>query len=249
MSVQGGVTPYSYNWSNGRTNQDIQGVTAGTYTVTVTDDNGCTILDTAVIEQPDPLTLGVSTTPVSSQGAEDGAIDLTVFGGTSPYDYLWSTGDTTQDIDSLSKGTYTVTVTDDSGCVAVVYATVDEPTSANLSSYQTSKQNQYPTAQNDAASTFFNSAATLDVLSDDSDPEALIDTASVAVYESPSNGSTVSFANGSIEYTPASNFTGQDTFRYRMCDQGAPVLCDSAMVVITVKPGVNVSANALTVSQ
>ena len=116
ITVSGGTSPYTYLWSNGATTEDISGLAAGTYTVTVTDANGCTI-NLPVTVGTDNSTITV--TPVVTNTtctASIGAINITVSGGTSPYTYLWSNGATTEDISGLAAGTYTVTITDANGC-------------------------------------------------------------------------------------------------------------------------------------
>jgi hypothetical protein len=127
-SVSGGTAPYTYSWSNGSTSQDLSGLAAGTYTLTVTDANGCTTTTEAVVDEPDAA-LSASNTKVDVKcfGESNGSVDLTVTGGTSPYTYLWSNGVTSQDLSGLAKGTYSVTVTDANGCTTTSNAIVDEP--------------------------------------------------------------------------------------------------------------------------
>ena len=108
----GGSSTYTYIWSNNDTTQTITTLTAGTYTVTVTDTNNCTSVSQITIMDP-PVTIITATT--SNPGGV-GSISITVTGGTPGYTYLWSTGDTTQNIMDLPVGCYTVTVTDTNGC-------------------------------------------------------------------------------------------------------------------------------------
>ncbi|MCB0430280.1 MAG: gliding motility-associated C-terminal domain-containing protein [Flavobacteriales bacterium] len=125
LTVSGGTPGYTYTWSNGRTTEDISGLPIGTYTVTVTDNNGCSDVTSAYVSQPTALT--ASGTPTSSScGNNDGSIDLTVNGGTSPYTYLWNNGQTTQDLGSVGSGTYQVTVTDNNGCKRTASVNVDD---------------------------------------------------------------------------------------------------------------------------
>ena len=129
LSVTNGTAPYSYNWSNGATTQDINNLSVGTYTVTVTDANGCLVTASAAITQP-AAALNASadvSQNVSCYSGADGSIDLTVSDGTAPYSYNWNNGAVTQDLNNLSSGTYTVTVTDANGCVATVSATITQP--------------------------------------------------------------------------------------------------------------------------
>jgi predicted RNase H-like HicB family nuclease len=132
LSVNGGTAPYSYNWSNGAATQNINGLSAGTYTVTVTDVNGCTATQSRVITQP---VAALSTTANVSQnvscfGGNNGSVNLSVSGGTTPYTYVWSNGTSTEDLTDLSAGTYTVTVTDVNGCIANRTITVTQPSAA-----------------------------------------------------------------------------------------------------------------------
>ncbi|MEZ4893194.1 MAG: SprB repeat-containing protein, partial [Saprospiraceae bacterium] len=133
LSVSGGTSPYTYNWSNGATTPDIGNLTAGNYCVTVTDANTCTATICVTISEPPALNLTKTKVDVSCFGGSDGSIDLTVSGGTSPYTYAWSNGATTEDISNLSVGTYTVTVTDNHGCVKTTSMTINQPTDLSLS--------------------------------------------------------------------------------------------------------------------
>lgn len=122
-----GTAPYTYLWSNNSTSQQVTGLSAGTYSVTVTDANGCDATATITITEPNTLALSGSVEDVSCYGNADGEIDLTVTGGTSPYSYSWTGGGNNQDLSGLSLGTYTVTVTDNNGCTANKTFSVNEP--------------------------------------------------------------------------------------------------------------------------
>lgn len=124
ISVTGGILPYTFDWGGGVTTEDRTGLSAGTYTVTVTDANGCTVIKAITVTQPTALNLSIVVTQVTCVGGTDGAIDLTVVGGTSPYTYNWGGGVTTQDRTALPAGTYSVTVTDANGCTAITGATL-----------------------------------------------------------------------------------------------------------------------------
>lgn len=130
VSVTGGVSPYLYAWSNQATTEDITGLAAGQYTLTVTDANNCSIVSNPVtITQPAPISIIViSTTNVNCNGGTNGGINITVTGGNAPYTYLWSNGVTTQDITNSPAGTYTPTITDNRGCTLVGQTfTITEP--------------------------------------------------------------------------------------------------------------------------
>lgn len=118
VAVSNGVPPVTWLWSNGATSATISNLTAGTYTVTATDSGNNTGTHTVIITQPGQLVANVSGTDESSAAANDGTATANSYGGTSPYTWLWSTGATTATIAGLDAGTYTVTVTDNKGCMA-----------------------------------------------------------------------------------------------------------------------------------
>jgi hypothetical protein len=131
VTASGGTNPYNYLWNpSGQTNATATGLSAGTYTVTVTDGHGCTETATAVITQP-LLALSASTTIVSNvscNGGVNGSASVTATGGTNPYDYLWNpSNQTNATATGLSAGTYTVTVTDANGCTETVTAVITQP--------------------------------------------------------------------------------------------------------------------------
>ncbi|HBF89053.1 MAG TPA: hypothetical protein DDX39_10465, partial [Bacteroidales bacterium] len=128
--------PYTYAWTGGATAQDLSGVGQGTYTLTVTDDNGCTDTQAGVVTEPAILAVTLNTSVnVSCNGDNDGSININVSGGTSPYTYLWDDGSaqTIQDPINLIAGTFEVTVTDDNGCQAIFNTTIVEPLALALS--------------------------------------------------------------------------------------------------------------------
>jgi hypothetical protein len=114
--VTGGTAPYTYLWSNGSTAQDVSNLVAGIYTVTVSDNAGCTSTFISTITQPaSPINLSVSST--DEMMGMDGTATATVSGGTPSYTYFWMPGGaTTSSISGLAAGTYTVMVLDANGC-------------------------------------------------------------------------------------------------------------------------------------
>ena len=133
ITLSGGATPYTIAWSTTAATEDITNVAAGTYTVTVTDDNGCTATDSYIVTEPTAIAVSGAVTDANCNGSTDGDVDLTVTGGTAPYTYAWSTTAATEDITNVAAGTYTVTVTDDNGCTATDSYTVTEPTAVLVS--------------------------------------------------------------------------------------------------------------------
>lgn len=118
IDVTGGTIPYYYAWSNGESTQDISGLTAGTYTVIVTDANGCSVTYIYTVTQPPLLTVTGTLGNSSCFGYDNGSIDVTAAGGVPPYTYLWNEDfDTNEDRSGLSPGVYTVFVYDLNNCL------------------------------------------------------------------------------------------------------------------------------------
>jgi hypothetical protein len=127
----GGAAPYTYLWSNNATTQAITGVPAGSYSVTVTDNVGCSVTKAHYLNSTSPLSLGAATTQASCIFTSDGSITITPTGGTAPYTYSWSNGGNTATISGLATGYYTVSVTDANGCTAYKFVHVPYNSSAN----------------------------------------------------------------------------------------------------------------------
>ncbi len=113
-----GTAPYTYQWDNGQVGPQVSGLCAGLHSFTTTDAQGTTVVGGVTILSSSSLSVTISTTPESSPGANDGTATANVLGGTPPYTYTWSNSTNTQTIDSLSAGSYCVTVIDANGCQA-----------------------------------------------------------------------------------------------------------------------------------
>ena len=131
LTVFGGTTPYVYLWNTGNTTQDLSNLAAGFYYVTIGDFNGNTISDTIEITEPLELILSSIVSNASVFGANDGDIDLTIDGGTSPYYFQWSNGMNTEDISSLNAGNYSVVVYDNNGCTINTSFEINQPIDPN----------------------------------------------------------------------------------------------------------------------
>lgn len=117
INTSGGSGPYTYVWGDGSTNEELLIASAGTYTVQVTDAQGC--VAEANINQSTvnpPLTLTGVVTDASCENASDGAIQISASGGTSPYSISWSNGSVRPHQTNLAPGTYTAVLTDANGC-------------------------------------------------------------------------------------------------------------------------------------
>jgi len=136
VSTSGGTPGYTYLWiPGGATTSSINNLTIGTYNVTVTDNNGCQMLDVVNIVEPTALSVNFSSTSPTCFGGNDGGISVTPSGGTSPYTYLWLlSGEVTANLSSQTAGNYTVLVTDDNGCTITGTGTITDPTQIVLNS-------------------------------------------------------------------------------------------------------------------
>lgn len=128
LTVIGGTPPFTYQWSNAATTQDISGLSPRTYAVTVTDARGCTASHNVTIASGPALQLSASVQD-DVNGAGTGSVSVSVANGTAPYTYQWSSGgSSTAVLSGLTAGTYLVTVTDANGCQAAGSFTVQNTT-------------------------------------------------------------------------------------------------------------------------
>jgi hypothetical protein len=133
LTPSGGTSPYTYSWSNGSTNQDLNNVPANTYSVTITDSKGCTTTNSVTITQPSTITLTTSVTNVNCFGESNGSLSVTnISGGTSPYIILWGNGSNQNTISNLTAGNYNVTITDNKGCNKITTLNVAQPSQLSL---------------------------------------------------------------------------------------------------------------------
>ena len=128
----GGTPGYTFMWNNGQTMPMETGLMAGNYTVTVTDMNGCTMVEGTTVLQPAALDLAVSATNVSCFNGNNGTATATGNGGTPGYTFMWNNGQTMPMAIDLVAGNYTVTVTDMNGCTMVEGITVLQPAALGL---------------------------------------------------------------------------------------------------------------------
>jgi PKD repeat protein len=115
-TASGGTSSYSYEWSNTANTAAISGLSAATYTVTVTDNHQCTASTAAVVNNSGILNISTSPNVTNCSGGSTGGASATVNGGTAPFAYHWSNGTTTAAISGVTAGTYTVTISDNTGC-------------------------------------------------------------------------------------------------------------------------------------
>ena len=119
VNVTGGTAPYSYLWDNGVAQSVNNYLNAGIHTVTVTDVNCETIVEVIITEPTELTVYEVYVINVNSGKSTNGEAMVYCTGGTSPYDYIWSNGQTRATATDLFVGNYYVTVTDANGCTAI----------------------------------------------------------------------------------------------------------------------------------
>ncbi len=138
VSVTGGMSPYTYSWSNGANTTSITGLAPGSYTLSVVDANGCSIPPyTHTLSEPDTLLLSANVINETTIGLNDGQIQVGISGGTQPYTLLWDNGEVNDTITNLAAERYCLTVTDANACTATICRTVlnGAPNSLDSPSY------------------------------------------------------------------------------------------------------------------
>ena len=127
-----GTAPYTYSWSNGQSALNISNLTAGQYTVVITDAQGCTYTNSTNLTDPAQLIVlptvisDYNGAHISCSGSADGELTVSVTGGVQPYDILWNNG-STNTIVVGTAGVYTVTIEDGNGCIEYASATLVDP--------------------------------------------------------------------------------------------------------------------------
>ncbi|MBP0905091.1 tandem-95 repeat protein [Mariniflexile gromovii] len=224
ITVDGGTSPYEFLWSNGATTEDLNNLSAGTYSVTITDAEGCTTSNTATVRQPNS---GLNVAILSQSNAVCnlalGSVIVNATGGTTPYNYtLKGATQSTGEFANLEAGDYTINVIDANGCEKSIAITIYK---------------NCTNAENDINNTFVDTAVTGNVLTNDTDAEGdtqRVTTTTVTTVQGVVV--TIDPATGAYTYTPPAGYIGEDSFEYTVCDNGTPEACDMATVYIEVLP-------------
>lgn len=132
VSSTGGTGSKTYTWSNGGTGTTISNLSAGSYTVTATDANGCTATQSYTITAPSAITITGTATNMLCAGTNNGSITVSASGGTGSKTYSWSNGGSGATVSNLGAGSYTVTATDANGCTATQSYTITAPTAISI---------------------------------------------------------------------------------------------------------------------
>lgn len=149
VSATGGSTPYFYGWSNGNNTASITAVLAGSYDVTVSDNNGCISTNSAGIINSNGPSVSVTAVNPLCFGNSDGSATLSISGGSTPYIYLWNNGAQSSAISGLLSGTYQVTVADMGGCLGYSSAVISDPSAVSVTA--TATDETYASASNGTA--------------------------------------------------------------------------------------------------
>jgi gliding motility-associated-like protein len=132
LNISGGILPYMCNWSSGDKGFSINNKSQGNYNAIITDSNGCKTILNASISQPPEFVFSYNIIMVSCFGGKDGSISTAISGGTPSFHYLWSTGDTTNNLNNLKTGSYYITITEGNGCKTIDTIIVKEPLTLQL---------------------------------------------------------------------------------------------------------------------
>lgn len=136
----GGAPAYTYNWSNGASTAQITGLVPGSYTVSVTDANGCSVVQSVTVNAFGcTLQSNISSTNISCNGANNGTATVSLTGAADPVSFTWSNGNSSQSVMNLAPGVYTVSVVDGNNCPAVLNTMITEPAAISPNATVTSE--------------------------------------------------------------------------------------------------------------
>jgi gliding motility-associated-like protein len=124
LTISGGTPAYGISWSSGPITEDLSNITSGTYTATISDNNGCQATTTVTLTDPVVLANSVAPTDASCAGVCDGSAITSPTGGTAPFSYVWSTGGTAASETGMCDGTASVIITDVNGCTVTTNTTI-----------------------------------------------------------------------------------------------------------------------------
>ena len=135
-AVANGAPGYTYLWSTDETTPAIEGLGPGEYTVSVTDDAGCEVVESVIVNEPPQLLTVLDSVMNETGNQQNGGVNVTVSGGVQPYEYVWTNAagnviSNQEDVAGLSAGTYQLAVTDANGCVSLSAYTIQSTTAVD----------------------------------------------------------------------------------------------------------------------
>lgn len=134
ISANGGTGNLTYSWGAGETTSYLSNIQAGTYYLTVTDENNCTNTSSYIVSQPDEIQINETHQDEQCFNDSSGYINLSVTGGVGGFSYIWDNSQTSQNINALSGGTYKVTVTDANHCTKSLSVSINSADSIYMTS-------------------------------------------------------------------------------------------------------------------
>lgn len=201
IEVNGGHGFNTYLWNAGQTTQNIYNLTAGNYHVTVTDGKGCQKTEVFVVNEPGQLVTSV--THQNQLYLNEGSISVNVSGGTLPYTYSWSNGETSEDLIGLTAGFYELLVTDANGCLASANAVVVSVSATESGLTNGKEDNAHMIVAN-------NSTSTSEENTDESLGIEQIDETSIVIYPNPAvDHATIKWDGISITGIQVYDMTGK----------------------------------------
>jgi gliding motility-associated-like protein len=159
MEVSGGTNPYDFAWSNGTSDQNLYNVVAGTYSVDVTDANGCTNSFSGTIGTVSGLSGNLITRDVKCYGESTGEIEAVITNGYAPFTYTWSDGQSTPTATGLIAASYSVQIMDMYGCQITLNADVNQPDSLYIELTTSAYSGGYGVSAYNAADGYINAVA------------------------------------------------------------------------------------------
>lgn len=221
LQISGGTTPYTFNWSNAETTEDLANLSGNnTYTVIVKDANDCTATESITITQPNELKVTFTVQNTTCKFSADGKISAVIQGGTLPYTLEWlGSGLTTSSIDNLAAGRYDLRVRDANGCSTIAFTNVI----AGICP---------PVALDDDFSTYEEVPISESVALNDYDKQA--ESLNFYLINGALNGNLIFNIDGTFTYTPNPGFEGTETIDYKTCNTSG--LCATAQLIIKVIP-------------
>ncbi len=222
----GGTAPFSYNWNNGMTTSSLNNLEAGSYTVSITDANGLSDVNTITLAEPPLLITALTNSLETSCNLCTGSADINVTGGTSPYSFTWSNGEVTEDATQLCEGNHSISIVDVNGCSTMLNITTENIGSPSSSALAITACDSYTSPSGNA--TWTDSGIYTDVITNTMGCDSTI-----------TLDLTLNKADTSILIQGASMTANavNATYQWLDCDTNEPILGETAQTFIPTTNG------------